>query len=195
MAQCLNIIRTEKDSLYLSIFAGIMRKWVYILPLLLIFQLSCRKDNNTPTAGTVTIDNTTSLGQTYYVYGFLFSQAKLVTTLNKPRPDITVDSEGTNIFFQTENLLDSFHNAGEYSDAASAKASFDTLTAKGISGWTGLASPLKNNQLWIYRSGSDCFAKIRIISTISDVRDSRAYAECSFEWAYQPDGSLTFSGK
>lgn len=172
-----------------------MRRWIYILPILAVSMSSCRKDKNTPTSGTVTIDNTTSLGQTYYVYGFLFSQAKLVSTLNKPRPDITVDSEGTNIFFQTENLHDSFHNAGAYSDAASAKASFDTLTAKGISVFAGLASPLIENQLWIYRSGSDCYAKIRIITTKSEVRDGRAYAECKFEWAYQPDGSLTFPGK
>lgn len=172
-----------------------MRKWIYILPVLVVFMSSCRKDNITPTSGTVTVDNTTSLGQTYYVYGFLFPQAKLVSTLSKPRPDITVDSEGTNLFFQTENLHDSFHNAGEYPDAATAKAAFDTLTAKGISVWTGLASPLITNQLWIYRSGTECYAKIRIISTKSEVRDSHAYAECKFEWVYQPDGSLTFPGK
>ncbi|MCU0473202.1 MAG: hypothetical protein MUC93_07530 [Bacteroidales bacterium] len=172
-----------------------MRKWVYILPILAVSMSSCRKDNITPTSGTVTIDNTTSLGQTYYVYGFLFSQAKLVSTLNNAPHDITIDSDGTSPFFQTNNRLNSFHNAGEYTDAVTATAAFDTLTAKGISVWTGLASPLITNQLWIYRSGSECYAKIRIISTKSEVRDSHAYAECKFEWVYQPDGSLTFPGK
>lgn len=158
-------------------------------------MVSCRKDKLTSTSGTITIDNTTTLGTTYYVYGFLFSQAKLVTTLNTPRPDITVDSDGTNLLFQTSTLLDSFHNAGEYSDAATAKTAFDTLTARGISAWTGLAFPLKDNQLWIYRSGDETYAKIRIISTVSEVRNERDYAECTFEWVYQPDGTLTFPGK
>jgi len=172
-----------------------MGKWVYILLLLLICLLSCRKEKIIQTSGTATIDNTTSLGSTYYVYGFLFAQAKLVSTLDKPRPDITVDSEGTNLFLQTGNLHDSFHNVGEYSDAATATTAFDTLTAKGISVWTGLASPLIEDQLWIYRSGSDCYAKIRIISIKSEVRNNHPYAECKFEWAYQPDGSLNFPGK
>jgi len=172
-----------------------MRKWIYILPILAVSMSSCRKEDVIPVSGTVTIDNTTRLGQTYYVYGFLFSQAKLVSTLNKPRPDITVDSDGTNIFFQADNLHDSFRKAGEYSDAVAATAAFDTLTAKGSSVFLGLASPLIANQLWIYRSGSDCYAKIRVISTISEERDGHTYAECKFEWAFQPDGSLTFPGK
>lgn len=156
---------------------------------------SCRKDKIIPTSGTITINNITSLGQTYYVYGFLFSQAKLVTTLNKPHPDITIDTDGTNLFFQAENLLDSFYNAGEYSDATSSKSAFDILEVNENSVWTGLASPLKENQLWIYRTGTGCYAKLRIISLVSDVRDDRSYAECTFEWVYQPDGSLTFPGE
>lgn len=172
-----------------------MRKVFFILFFLLSLTPSCKKDKDTKTSGTVTIDNTTSLGQTYFVYGFLFSEARLVSTKNNPRPDITVDSDGTNLFFQTDNLNDSFHKAGEFTDAPAATAAFDTLTARGISVWTGLATPLKENQVWVYRSGDEHYAKLRIISIISEVRETRDFAECTFEWVYQPDGTLIFSGK
>jgi hypothetical protein len=171
------------------------------LLLVLLFQMllmvSCKKDGTPDTSGIATIDNARSLGQTYYVYGFLFSQAKKVSTLDSPPPDITVDSDGTNILFMADNLKDSFYKAGEYSDAASAENAFNNLTSATVSesAWEGLASPIKVNQIWIYRSGTAHYTKIRIISLIAEIRSGNPYAECKFEWVYQPDGSLTFPGK
>jgi len=168
--------------------------FLILLPLLLI-QLSCKKKEVIPTSGTVTIDNTTGFSQTYYVYGFLFSRAEIVSTLDNPPPDITIDSDGTNLFFQTNNLKDSFYKFGEFDSADSAEEAFNNLTTVSVTQWAGLASPVKPDQIWLYRSGSEHYAKIRIISTVSEARENRDYAECTFEWAYQPDGSLTFPGK
>lgn len=171
------------------------------LPLILIFllfvQVSCKKDKVPETSGTVTIDNTTKLAQTYYVYGFLFSEAKKVSTLDTPPPDITVDNDGTNLLLQANNLNNSFYKVGEYNDATSAKTAYDNLKSASIqeADWAGLAYPLKINQVWIYRSGTKNYTKFRIISTIAEVRSGRNYAECTFEWEYQPDGTLTFPGK
>ncbi len=171
------------------------------LPIILIFllflQVSCKKDKIPETSGTATIDNTTLLAQTYYVYGFLFSEAKKVSTLDTPPPDITVDNDGTNLLLQANNLRNSFYNAGEYNDAASAATAYNNLKSASVqeTAWTGLAYPLKVNQVWIYRSGTTNYAKFRIISTIAEVRSGRNYAECTFEWDYQPDGTLTFPGK
>jgi hypothetical protein len=65
--------------------------------------------------------------------------------------------------------------------------------------WTDFADPVKPNQVWIYRSQGEKYAKIRIISTVNErrkdtsaLRDSVDYAECTFEWVYQPDGTITF---
>jgi hypothetical protein len=176
----------------------IMRNSLYIILLLSIFLPgSCKKDETPETSGIATIDNTRTLGQTYYVYGFLFSAAKKVSTLGNPPPDITVDSDGTNLLLQADNLKDSFYKAGEYNDEASAVAAFNNLTTVTVSQseWQGLASPLKENQVWIYRSGTDHYAKFRIISLIAEIRAGNNYAECTFQWVYQPDGSLTFPGK
>lgn len=177
-----------------------------LLPVLILKLLlagSCKKDETPDTRGTVTIDNTTTLGSTtYYVYGFLFSEAKKVTTRETPRPDVTVDSDGTNILFMTENERNSFYLAGEYNDAASAQTAFGNLTSPSISEdqWDGLALPVRANQVWVYRAGSrtsgnDHYAKMRIISTRTEPGDQKPFAECTFEWQYQSDGTLTFPGK
>lgn len=164
---------------------------------------SCKKDETPATRGKVTIDNKTSFGSgTYYVYGFLFSEARKVTTRDMPRPDVTVDSDGINLLFMTENERDSFRLFGKYDDVSSASAAFNNLTALTIAEneWQGLASPLEENQVWIYRAGSitsgnDHYAKIRIISTRTEPGDPKPFAECTFEWQYQSDGTLTFPEK
>lgn len=174
-----------------------MKNSLVILILLLLFQNSCKKDDTPDTSGTVTIDNTRTFGQTYYVYGFLFSEAKKVSTRDNPPPDITIDSDGTNLIFQADNLKDSFYKYEEFANATDAKSAFDNLKSANIpeTDWEGLGSPVVPDQIWIYRSGSEHYAKLRIISTISEVRAEVNYAECTFEWVYQPDGSLTFPGK
>lgn len=173
------------------------KKIITITLLAILVAGSCKKDDTPATSGVVTIDNTRTLGQTYYVYGFLFSSAKKVSTLDTPKPDITIDSDGTNLLFMTDNLKDSFYNAGEYPDALSAETAFDNLKSATVAeaSWEGLASPLKVNQIWIYRTGQDTYAKIRIISLIGELRSGVNYAECTFDWEYQPDGTLTFPGK
>jgi hypothetical protein len=98
-----------------------MRRSIYILILLVLTQAACKKSETPDTSGTITINNTRTLGQTYYVYGFLFSEGKIVSTIENPPPDITIDSDGTNLLFQANNLEDSFFKFGEY-DAAGAKS-------------------------------------------------------------------------
>lgn len=177
-----------------------------LLPVLILTLLlagSCKKDETPDTRGTVTIDNTTTLGSTtYYVYGFLFSEAKKVTTRETPRPDVTVNHDGTEIYFDTENEKNSFYLVGEYNDAGQTKIAFDNLTSATISEiqWIGLAKPIRDNQIWIYRAGSRTsgtghYAKMRIIMTETGPGDNQPYAKCTFEWQYQSDGTLTFPGK
>lgn len=168
-----------------------------ILLLLLVLQGSCKKEATPETSGTVTIDNTRTLAQTYYVFGFLFSEGKKVSTLENPPPDITIDSDGTSLLLQANNLSNSFYKAGEYENESLAETAFDNLKTITIatSAWEGLAYPLKPHQIWIYRSGTSHYAKFRIISTISEIRNEKPYAECTFEWVYQTDGTLTFPGK
>jgi hypothetical protein len=173
------------------------KKLFIILLFSVLLQGSCKKDDTPETSGIATIDNIRTLDQTYYVYGFLFSEAKKVSTLDNPPPDITVDSDGTSLLLQANNLNNSFYKAGEYNDASSAEAAYKNLKSATVSEseWEGLAYPLKAHQIWIYRSGTNNYTKFRIISIISEIRSGKDYAECTFEWEYQPDGTLTFPGK
>jgi hypothetical protein len=160
--------------------------------------ISCSRKDDPDTSGTATINNELTLDQqhqTYINYGFLFSEGKLVSNIDVPSPDIIVYRDGTTISLEANNLKNSFSKYGEYTDLSSAKDAFNKLTSASASQWLASAVPLKENQVWLYRSGTDKYAKIRIISIKTEIRGTFEYAECNFEWVYQPDGTLTFPGK
>ena len=175
-----------------------MRKTISIAFILFLLLPSCDKKDDPDVSGTVTINNELTLDpklQTYIGYGFLFSKAKLVSNIDTPPPDIILYRDGTIISLEANNLKSSFFKYGEYADLSSAKNAFDNLTSANITQWNDSATPVKSNQVWVYRSGTEHYAKIRIISTLLGTRGTFEFAECTFEWIYQPDGSLTFPGK
>ncbi len=159
----------------------------------------CTKTEPARTKGIDTIDNITYQSTTYYVYGFSFSLANLVATYPKPGPDITVyvntDTEPYRLTLQAENLKPSFYKVGDFADETAATEAFDNLKTVTATAFTDMADPINDNQVWIYRSGDDKYAKIRIISTVNEIRQGIPYGECKFQWVYQSDGSSTFSGK
>lgn len=173
-----------------------MKSTLYII-LAMLIVVSCKKnDVKTPTSGTVTIDNTTYTGTTYYYYGFSFDQGKKITTMVTPWPDIVLyvnnDNTPARLTFQTRNNKPSFFKLGDFADEASAKTAFDNLKTVGDYQWTAMADPVKPNQVWVYRSETENYAKIRIISTVNEPRNNVDFGECTFQWVYQPDGSLNF---
>jgi hypothetical protein len=173
-----------------------IRSLLLILLILSVFS-GCRKDDSIPTSGSATIDNTLHGTGPYYVNGFLFSKAKKVSTLDTPPPDITIENDGAllDIILQANNLKDSFYKVGEYASPALAEQAFSSLTSYTVPKWEAWGFQVKPNQIWLFRTGSEHYAKIRIGSTICERRNFDMYSECSFQWVYQPDGSLTFPGK
>ena len=181
-------------SLYL-----VMKRTLYII-LAMVFALpACTKTEPTRTSGTDKIDNITYQSSTYYVYGFSFSQAKLISTINNPGPDITmyvnVDNLPARLTLQANNLKPSFSKVGDFADETAAITAFNNLKTVSVTQWSDMADPVKANQVWIYRSGSEYYTKFRIVSTVNEIRQTIPYGECTFQWVYQPDGSSTFPGK
>lgn len=177
-----------------------MKRQLILIMLLFLFIAGCDdsdKPGNIKTSGTVTIDNSIyPTGNYYYSIGFNFSKAEKVPSNGSPKPDIILNNEGLSVFIlQTNSGLNGFYLVGEYVDEATAKQAFDNLTAPVVTQWEDWANPVRPDQIWIYRSADEHYAKIRIISTFSETRNSIDYAECTFGWVYQPDGSLTFPGK
>ena len=183
-------------SLFCFIFVPVMKRLSIILLAAITAFYSCKEDEIARTSGTDTIDNTTYQSTTYYVYGFSFSEGKLVSTMSDPGPDIVIyvnqDNTPSRLTLQANNMKPSFSKVGDYPDEAAAKTAFDNLKTVSVSQWSEMADPITPNQVWIYRSGNEKYTKFRIISTVNEMRQLIAYGECTFQWVYQPDGSLTF---
>jgi len=173
-----------------------MKRIVVNVAFIFLVLSGCTKKEETRTSGIDTIDNITYFSTTYYLYGFSFSKAQLITTNSNPGPDITmyvnIDNVTPRLTLQTNNLRPSFFKVGDFADETAAKTAFDNLKTVSVSVWEDMADPINDNQVWIYRSGADTYTKFRIISTVNETRQSMAYGECSFQWVIQPDGSLTF---
>ena len=188
-----------KCSLFCVIFVLIMKRSFFILLIILSILSGCRKDNSPRTSGIDTINNTTYETTTYYTFGFSFSKATKVSTLDSPGWDIIIyvnnDNLVSRLILQANNLENSFYKIGDYPAAASAVSAFNNLKTVGAYQWEGMADPINANQVWVYRTGNEQYAKIRIVSTKNEIRNNLQYGECTFEWLYQPDGSLTFPGK
>jgi hypothetical protein len=167
-----------------------------ILIALVVTLSGCTKVEKTRTFGIDTIDNITYQSSTYYVYGFSFSLAKLLASYPAPYPDITVyvnnDNLQSRLILQASNLNPSFFKVGDFPDEDAAKLAFDNLKTFSADQWQEMADPINPNQVWIFRTGRDTYAKIRIISTVNELRETVPYGECKFQWVYQSDGSLTF---
>jgi hypothetical protein len=164
---------------------------------------SCKKDDKPVYSGTVTIDNVLSKDPPYYGYGFSVPTGKKVSTLDSPLDVITVlEDHDINynvrkIFFSCSNFKNAFYGYGSYADAAKAEQAFADLTSFSTPQWEELGDTVKANQIWLFRTDEDKFAKIRIINTRTEKRADMVFpfAECTFEWVYQPDGTQTFPGK
>lgn len=178
-----------------------MKALYVILFLITVVIFSCKKSDTPSGSGTVTLNNTLEGNdQTgYYSFGFLFSQSKKVPTNKVPGPDILVYVNSAippaTISLQADNLNPSFYKIGDYPDAQSAKTAFDQLKNVGTYNWTEMADPVAANQVWVYRTGTSCYAKIRITNTLIDDTKNPVYGECTFDWVYQPDGSTTFPSR
>jgi hypothetical protein len=172
---------------------------VLIILLTLLTVAACRRDETTPAGGTITINNTLYGEGPYYSLGFSFATASLTRTNRNPKPDIAILAE-TDLqgdfqlaYLTTSSFLPSFSLYGGYADASAASAAFGALASvpPGLA-WTELARPVTANQIWIFRTGEEKYAKIRIISVKGEERSGIAYTECTFGWVFQPDGSTTF---
>jgi hypothetical protein len=175
-----------------------MKRIILIAALISVLP-GCTKTEATRTSGIDTIDNTTHYSSTYFNYGFSFSKAKLISTIDGQGYDISLyvntDNLPYRLTLQSNNLRSSFYKVNDFADETAAKTAFDNLKTFSVPQWQEMADPVNDNQVWIFRAGNGNYTKIRIVSTINETRQSVPYGECTFQWVYQPDGSSIFPGK
>jgi len=179
-----------------------MRRFCVIV-LMILFGLSgCKKNESPRFSGTMTISNK-AVDQNYSVYGFDVPTGQKVLNLHNQQdvitiqPDFEVDYTVRKLFFAADNLYNSFYRFGQYADVTAASLDFKNLTSFSDPQWKQLGDSVKANQIWLFRTSDEKYAKLRIISTLTEKRLDMPfpYAECTFEWVFQPDGSLTFPAK
>lgn len=171
---------------------------VLLLPGLLT---SCEKEPEQVTSGEFTIDNTLYGQGPYYAIGFSFEQGRKLKTSDVPGPDITVhartdaggDIEGA--YLDTPMLVESFALAGEFDTAAEAGAFFNELVdiEPASYDWVLSADGIRVNQVWLFKTREDNYARFMIKSLLLDDAGGVPYAEVTAAWHIQPDGSTTFS--
>ena len=180
-----------------------MKKINLVILIVLLIVSGCKKNDKPERSGTVTLDNKLYGTTTYYGLGFTFSTAQITSTLNVPPADITIDAFNVNVsghdslvlFFYTNSLLPSFFYYASYPDATAATQAFKNLTTFSPPQWTDLGDNVNANQIWLFKTSYDTYAKLRVVSTVRGPGPIKPAAECTFEWVYQPDGSQTFPGK
>jgi hypothetical protein len=177
-------------------------KKIIIAVLLMISVAACDR-YEIPLRGTVTIENTLYWsGSEYHALGFNFTTASLRRTNSPPLPDITLlaetDAGGiiTAVSFNGNSGFQylPFSLVGEYTDEPAAIAAFQALTTVDNTGrvWLEVGKPIAVNQIWLFQTEDEKYAKIRIVEVITEMRDNVAFASCKFQWVFQPSGSLTF---
>lgn len=163
-----------------------------------LFLLACEKEGK-KISGVSTIDSTIYGETTYYVYGFSFAEGGILSWElggDGPAIDLVIlaqlsDGIITGLFDSPE-INNPFSLEGEYESPEAAEDAFEALAVvPGGSAYVGLANPLKENQIWVYKSAS-YYGKIRIMELQTENRDGTPWVSCTFEWAWQPDGSTLF---
>jgi len=175
-----------------------MKRTLYIFLIALLALSGCKKNDGPKLSGTETIDNTLYGTGPYWAMGFSFPLSKKVSTLNSPMDVITINAfAGTfdRSYFDAQSFESPFSLYGSYSDGASASLAFKNLTSFSITQWNAIGDAVKPNQIWIFQTSTGTYAKFLVKSTIGEMRNNIPFVSCTFDWVYQPDGSLTFPGK
>lgn len=170
-----------------------------ILLILALTITSCKKDENNY-SGTITIDNT-AYPPNYTAFGLHVPTGKKVEDVNNSQPDVIkispdfdIDYTVRKLYFICNNFNNSFIKYGQYGNESSAVQAYNNLKSFSNSNWKALGDSIKPHQVWLFRTSDEKYAKIRIISTFTETRSGMPFpfAECTFEWVYQPDGTQTF---
>ncbi len=176
-----------------------MRNILLITLLLVGVTVSCNKEKNPGNSGEITLTSELYGTGPYYAMGYNFALGKMVKTLDKPGPDITLLANSTNnqnyinAYLSTDNLNNSFSLTASFDNLSEAENFFNTYAEViDSSGYEGIAANIQPYQIWTYRSSDTKYVKMLIKSVKKEIRDDFPYAETTLRFVYQPDGSRTF---
>jgi hypothetical protein len=176
-----------------------MKYALFILCSACLLTVSCKKDDGPVYAGTVKINNIVSQTD-YSATGLHFPTGRLIKNTSSQedvmviQTDFDVNYNVRKLYLSVNNDNASFFKYGEYPDTESATTAFKNLKSVGTVVWEELADTVVPNQVWLFRTSDDRYAKFRIVSTFSEKRDNMVYpyGEAVVEWVFQPDATPSF---
>ena len=179
-----------------------MNKILLFSTLLLFTFAGCEKEESPDTSGEATLTSDRFLeGSTYSIYGFSFEQGE-VSKYNPAGEGIIPDffilpktgtgGQITGALLDSPNQNKSFSLTAEFNDSSLALQYFSEYKNVIDSNYVFLADPFEENQVWTFRTAANKFGKILIKEVKAFVKDTENYAETTFLWEYQPDGSMEF---
>lgn len=169
-----------------------------------IFALvSCEKDKETAkTSGEVILSSQIKGNATnYYVEGFLFEQAKIISfnITSSPVPDLVLENSvnlqgkvvGANLRSPQNDAA--FYKAGEFVSLNEAEEFYNNLKDAGTHIYSPTADAIAANQVYIFKSRGNKYSKLLIKSYKIAPSASSDYIEINLRWSYQPSGEKTFA--
>ena len=175
----------------------------YLLPFLLMLAMTtpgCKKTTEPKVSGEVTINSKLYGTGPYYIIGYSFSKGALVESGSNPEPDITIlaqtSPDNTSIdwvYLSTDNFQNSFSLNASFDNSVTAEDFFNNyLTVPDTIGYTGIAKDIKPYQVWTFRTREQKYVKLLILKVVAEIRDGEPYAETTFRYVYQSDGTKVF---
>ncbi len=179
-----------------------MIKTIFTLILVVFLLNGCNKDNKDKTSGENTLNSELILdGLTYSVQGFSFESGNVVlynpaSSASKPDfmvlPDTDPITDDVYAYLDTENPLESFGLAGTFPSSGEALDFFNNYKEVDITTFIPFAKPVRENQVWVFKTRNKKYAKLLIVKVNTSIKNNEPFAEVTFKWVYQPDGSKIF---
>lgn len=178
---------------------------IIITSLVLILGFAgCKKDEpSIITSGTATLTSTLVQEEsTYSYFGFSFEKggvSKYNPETSTEWPDIVItpiqepSGDVTGAYLDSPNIIEnSFNLTAEFDVESSATEFFNNYKTVNVTTYTKLAKPILKYQVWTFKTSNKLFAKLLIVDVQTDLKNNTPYAETTFKWVYQPDGSNEF---
>jgi|TARA_B110000196_G_C20743702_1_gene474377 hypothetical protein len=164
-----------------------------------LFLFSCLDNSNgdPPTTGEASFNSEII---NFKFSAFSFSEGKVIKYPNSQGliPDIILlvhSRENGNIngvYLSSLDLRPTFNYQYWSTNIDSTQIYFDNLLEISDTVFTGMALPVKENQVWAIMTRDGKYGKILIKYTLAKMKDSTPYGEIQFKWEYQPDGTNNF---
>lgn len=176
--------------------------WVFLLAVFLL--TGCEKESESDRTGEFRLSSQRFGTESYYVFGFRFSDSEQYRYPNSgdPLPDIINEAflviDGDDLIavpgFNTPGRTNGFALAGEFGSGEEAAEFFRNYSeVPGDLQFSVVSDTVRENQVWIQKTSAGHHVKMLVTDVrFFETQNVRINSEVTIEYNYQPDGSAVF---